>query len=71
MHMLILRLCNGEKGTFIENNKDVITAIIRTCQDPSLELALLSVLVTLLSPRFPRKPFESTQDQRSAPVRCS
>lgn len=67
MHMLILRLFNGEQGTFIETNKDVVTAIIRPCQDPSLEL----VLVTLLSPRFPRKPFESTEDQRSGPVCCS
>lgn len=30
MHMLILRLCNGEEGTFIETNKDVITAFIKT-----------------------------------------
>lgn len=40
MHMLILWLCNGEKDTFIETNKDVVTAIITTCQYPSLELAL-------------------------------
>lgn len=40
MHMLILRLFNGEQGTFIETEKDAVTAIIRTCQDPSRELAL-------------------------------